>query len=223
MPQLDKHYQQARMYYNDGRFRKLILTTRILLNKQLKELFFPSWNVSEMKHVRTLLKRNYSSSKDTSISLSHVDSEGKANMVGVGNKPESFRTAKAQVTVLLGEKAFKLVEANQIKKGDVLTVAQTAGILAAKQTSSLIPLCHPIPITKVDVSCELNHSMCAVIITSAVETTWKTGVEMEALCAASVAALTVYDMCKAVTHNILIKDLMLLSKSGGTRNYQKEL
>jgi len=137
-------------------------------------------------------------------------------MVGVGDKPDTRRMAKAQVKVMLGEKAFRLVSEDKMKKGDVLTIAQIAGICAAKQTSHLIPLCHSIQLTNVSVTCSLDSTTWSVIIESSAETTWKTGVEMEALVAASVAALTVYDMCKAVTKSIVIDDLRLLEKSGGT-------
>lgn len=160
-----------------------------------------------------------SSSKVHNRKLTHIDSKGNAVMIGVDKKPDSYRTAKARVKVLLGQEAFDLVTKNLIKKGDVLTVAQIAGIMAAKQTSHLIPLCHNIPITKVDINCHLDEAEHGIIIETKAEARWKTGVEMEALVAASVAALTVYDMCKAVTHEIVITDLMLISKTGGTTNY----
>ncbi len=159
-------------------------------------------------------------SKDNTVmspSLTHVDPAGHARMVDVGNKPISQRTASAVGKVLLGKTAFQLVQDNKISKGDVLTVAQIAGIMSAKRTSDLIPLCHNIPITKVDLSLELRPDDLSVEITSSVKTSGVTGVEMEALTAVSVAALTVYDMCKAVTHDIVIRDVKLVSKTGGQR------
>lgn len=149
--------------------------------------------------------------------LTHVNSEGKATMVDVGGKPVSLRTAVATAIVLLGPKAFEMVQNNQLKKGDVLSVAQVAGIQGAKRTSQLIPLCHIIPLDKVDVTLKLDATRCAVVVEALCRSEGKTGVEMEALVAASVAALTVYDMCKAVTHDIVIEEVKLLSKTGGQR------
>ncbi|KAM4695149.1 molybdenum cofactor biosynthesis protein 1 isoform 1-T1 [Discoglossus pictus] len=155
--------------------------------------------------------------QSTSENLTHVDTEGKVIMVDVGRKPDTFRTAVAYALVRLGPKVFNLVQSNQLKKGDVLTVAQIAGIQAAKLTSQLIPLCHNISLNKVDISLKLDSSQYAVVIEAKCHTHGKTGVEMEALTAASVAALTVYDMCKAVTHDIVIEEVKLLSKTGGKR------
>ncbi|NWI13101.1 MOCS1 protein, partial [Crypturellus soui] len=152
-----------------------------------------------------------------SDSLTHTDEEGRATMVDVGGKPDSRRTAIAGAVVLLGEKAFGMVRQNQVKKGDVLAVAQIAGIQGAKLTSQLIPLCHNIPLNHVEVSLRLDEARHAVEIRSSCQTWGRTGVEMEALTAASLAALTVYDMCKAVSHDIVIKEVKLLSKTGGQR------
>uniref|UniRef100_K7GFA3 Molybdenum cofactor biosynthesis protein 1 n=1 Tax=Pelodiscus sinensis TaxID=13735 RepID=K7GFA3_PELSI len=152
-----------------------------------------------------------------SDSLTHVDQEGRVAMVDVGRKPDSERTAVASAVVRLGEKAFGMVQQNQLKKGDVLAVAQIAGIQGAKLTSQLIPLCHNIPLSQVDVSLSLDKRKCAVVIQAFCCSQGKTGVEMEALTAASLAALTVYDMCKAVTHDIVIEEVKLLSKTGGQR------
>ncbi|XP_078592979.1 molybdenum cofactor biosynthesis protein 1-like [Branchiostoma floridae x Branchiostoma japonicum] len=149
--------------------------------------------------------------------LTHTDEAGNAKMVDVGHKDSTRRTASAAAAVMLGADAFALVKDNKMKKGDVLTVAQLAGIMAAKNTSNLIPLCHNIPISKVDVRLHLDPSQHAVHIVSEVSTTGKTGVEMEALTAVAVAALTVYDMCKAVTHSITIENIHLVSKTGGQR------
>ncbi|XP_027537599.1 molybdenum cofactor biosynthesis protein 1 isoform X4 [Neopelma chrysocephalum] len=152
-----------------------------------------------------------------SDNLTHTDEEGRATMVDVGGKPDSRRSAVAGAVVLLGEKAFGMVRQNQVKKGDVLAVAQIAGIQGAKLTSQLIPLCHNIPLYHVEVSLSLDEARYAVVIRSSCQTWGRTGVEMEALTAATLAALTVYDMCKAVTHDIVIKDVKLLSKTGGQR------
>ncbi|XP_030355029.1 molybdenum cofactor biosynthesis protein 1 isoform X2 [Strigops habroptila] len=152
-----------------------------------------------------------------SDSLTHTDEEGRAAMVDVGGKPDSRRSAVAVAVVRLGEKAFGMVRQNQMKKGDVLAVAQIAGIQGAKLTSQLIPLCHNIPLNHVEVSLSLDEDRCAVVIHSSCQTWGRTGVEMEALTAASLAALTVYDMCKAVTHDIVIEEVKLLSKTGGQR------
>uniref|UniRef100_A0A8B9NWQ1 Molybdenum cofactor biosynthesis protein 1 n=1 Tax=Apteryx owenii TaxID=8824 RepID=A0A8B9NWQ1_APTOW len=152
-----------------------------------------------------------------SDSLTHTDEEGRATMVDVGGKPDSRRTAVAGAVVRLGEEAFGMVRQNQMKKGDVLAVAQIAGIQGAKLTSQLIPLCHNIPLNHVEVSLSLDEARHAVVIRSSCQTWGRTGVEMEALTAASLAALTVYDMCKAVTHDIVIEEVKLLSKTGGQR------
>jgi len=138
-------------------------------------------------------------------------------MVDVGNKPSTTRTATASGRVLLGETAYRLVEQNGLKKGDVLTVAQLAGIMGAKQCSSLIPLCHPIALTKIGVELVLSEADRAITIVATATSVGQTGVEMEALTAVSVAALTCYDMCKAVTHDIVITDVLLESKTGGQR------
>ncbi|XP_077520134.1 uncharacterized protein LOC144129955 [Amblyomma americanum] len=138
-------------------------------------------------------------------------------MVDVAGKPDSVRIATASGRVLLGKHVYDLVKTNNMKKGDVLTVAQLAGIGAAKLTSQLIPLCHPVALTKVDVKLTLLESTYEVLIESYAKCTGKTGVEMEALSAATVAALTVYDMCKAVSRDLKITDIQLTSKTGGTR------
>ncbi|XP_054255221.1 molybdenum cofactor biosynthesis protein 1 isoform X1 [Indicator indicator] len=152
-----------------------------------------------------------------SDNLTHTDEEGRATMVDVGGKPDSRRSAVASAIVCLGEKAFGMVRQNQVKKGDVLAVAQIAGIQGAKLTSQLIPLCHNISLNHVEVSLSLDEARFAVVIRSSCQTWGRTGVEMEALTAASLAALTVYDMCKAVTQDIVIEEVKLLSKTGGQR------
>lgn len=154
-------------------------------------------------------------------SLTHVDVNGKASMVDVGDKATTRRTAVAAALVLLGDDTYTLVAANDLKKGDVLSVAELAGIMGAKHTATLIPLCHNIVIDKVAVQLELVPSQHAIKVTATASTVGRTGVEMEALTAAAVASLTVYDMCKAVSHTITITDLQLESKTGGKRDFQK--
>eukprot|EP00252_Welwitschia_mirabilis_P020572 TRINITY_DN5069_c0_g1_i1.p1 TRINITY_DN5069_c0_g1~~TRINITY_DN5069_c0_g1_i1.p1 ORF type:complete len:249 (+),score=42.78 TRINITY_DN5069_c0_g1_i1:184-930(+) len=151
----------------------------------------------------------------TSSSLSHVDCSGNAQMVDVSNKPASKRVATASCRVLLGETAFRLVAANQIAKGDVLNVAKIAGINGAKHTSNLIPLCHNIVLSNVKLSLELSEKDHAVDIIGEVTALGQTGVEMEAMTAVSVAGLTVYDMCKAVSKSIQITNVQLEKKAGG--------
>ena len=142
--------------------------------------------------------------------FSHTDDRGRANMVDVGNKKTQRRRAVASGMIFLSSNTLELLRENQIKKGDVLTVAQIAGIQAAKQTSSLIPLCHPLRIDKIDVKMEISAK--GVTAQSEVRCIGRTGVEMEALTAVSVALLTVYDMCKAVDKNMLIGEIKLLEK-----------
>jgi cyclic pyranopterin phosphate synthase len=147
--------------------------------------------------------------------LTHLDEGGRAHMVDVGAKPDTERLAVARGEVLMSTATFDLVRAGAIKKGDVLTVAQVAGIAAAKRTSDLIPLAHPLPLTHVDVSLDLDEALPGVVITATVKTTGKTGVEMEALTAVSVAALTVYDMAKAAEKTMRIQNIRLVEKHGG--------
>ncbi len=147
--------------------------------------------------------------------LTHADDTGKAAMVDVGGKKETTRLATASVRVLLGHTAFSLVAANQVAKGDVLTVAQLAGIMGAKHTATLIPLCHPLLLSHIEVLLELNTRHQSIDIKATAATTGPTGVEMEAMTAAAVSALTVYDMCKAASKKIEITDLRLERKSGG--------
>ena len=147
--------------------------------------------------------------------LTHVDSDGRAKMVDVGRKPESRRNAVASGIVILGAQAFRLVKENKIKKGDVLVIAQLAGIMAAKATATLIPLCHNIPIFNIQVDLQLDEESYAVHICASVDTIGRTGAEMESLTAVTAAALTVYDMCKAVSRDIVISDIKLMRKSGG--------
>jgi cyclic pyranopterin monophosphate synthase len=147
--------------------------------------------------------------------LTHVDLAGRAHMVDVGNKPITERIAVAKGEVLMKKVTFDLIRDGALKKGDVLTVAQIAGITAAKRTSDLIPLCHPLPLTKVDVDLVLEESLPGVSITATVKTSGRTGVEMEALTAVSIAALTIYDMAKASEKTMRIQNIRLVKKHGG--------
>lgn len=147
--------------------------------------------------------------------LTHLDETGRVRMVDVGNKPDTERIAIAKGEVHMKRETLDLIRAGQIKKGDVLTVAQIAGITASKRTSELIPLCHPLPLTKVDVDLALDDSIPGVVITATAKTIGKTGVEMEALTAVSVAALTVYDMAKAAEKTMRIQNIRLVEKHGG--------
>jgi cyclic pyranopterin phosphate synthase len=147
--------------------------------------------------------------------LSHVDESGRARMVDVSAKPETQRIAIAKGEIVMQASTLDLIQAGEIKKGDVLTLAQVAGIMAAKRTSDLIPLCHPLQISKVDVECVPDESLPGVRITATVKTTGKTGVEMEALTAVSLAALTIYDMTKAAEKTMRIQNIRLVEKHGG--------
>lgn len=142
--------------------------------------------------------------------LTHINNEGKANMVDVGDKHDQVRIAKASGFIQLQQQTLELISKNLMKKGEVLTVAEIAGIQAAKETPRLIPLCHNLMLTKVEVKTKLTEN--GVEVESLVKCTGKTGVEMEALTAVSVALLTIYDMCKAVDKTMVISDVQLLSK-----------
>jgi cyclic pyranopterin monophosphate synthase len=147
--------------------------------------------------------------------FTHFDSAGNATMVDVSDKPVTDRTASARVSVMMASETLAMIQQGTAKKGDVLGVARLAGIMAAKRTAELIPLCHPLPITSVKVDLKADPARDAVDITATVRTTGQTGVEMEALTAASVAALTVYDMCKAVDRGMRIDGLRVIHKAGG--------
>jgi len=148
-------------------------------------------------------------------SLSHVDRKGRARMVDVGRKRPTLREAVARSRVDLSKEAFDLVRRNRADKGDVLAVAQLAGIQAAKRTSEMIPLCHPIPLDVVEVHLDLDATACAVLIEARARTRAPTGVEMEAMAAATVAGLTVYDMVKAVDRRAVVGAIRLIEKRGG--------
>jgi len=147
--------------------------------------------------------------------LTHFDETGRARMVDVTAKDATIRIAKAQGLISMGAETFKRIKEGKIGKGDVLAVAQVAGIMAAKKTADLIPMCHPLMLTGVDISFDLSTLENTIITEATVKTTGKTGVEMEALTAVSVTLLTIYDMCKAIDKNMTISEIFLLEKSGG--------
>ena len=147
--------------------------------------------------------------------FTHFNEQGRARMVDVGEKPSSRRTAVAAGRVLVNDGTFELIRSGGIKKGDVLTVAQIAGVMGAKRTFELIPMCHIVPLNGINLELRLNEEKKSVEISATVSCDGKTGVEMEALTAVATAALTVYDMCKAVQRDIVITDICLLGKSGG--------
>lgn len=155
--------------------------------------------------------------------FTHFNEQGYARMVDVGEKPPTHRTAAAGARVFVNEETFALIRSGGMKKGDVLAAAQIAGIMGAKRTPDLIPLCHPVPINGIDLSLTLDETRRCVDIRAAVTCDGRTGVEMEALTAASTAALTVYDMCKAVQRDMVISDICLLEKTGGIHgDFQRE-
>ncbi len=162
-----------------------------------------------------LLAKQMADKGEKAPAPSHFDSEGKVRMVDVSEKKATERIAIARGTVVMKPATLELIKKGETAKGDVLAVAQMAGIMAAKQTHHLIPLCHPLPITNVTVEFKLDEEGSSVEITTTVKTTAQTGVEMEALTAAAVAALTIYDMCKAVDRGMRIENIRLARKSGG--------
>lgn len=147
--------------------------------------------------------------------LSHLDKSGKARMVDVSGKTATRREAVARGSISMKKTTLALIRANQIAKGDVLGTARIAAIMAAKRTSELIPLCHPLPIASVSIDFVIDEVSESISIESRVKVTGQTGVEMEALTAVSAAALTIYDMCKAVDKGMVISDVMLIEKTGG--------
>lgn len=147
--------------------------------------------------------------------LTHLDAEGRASMVDVSEKPETKRVAVAKGRIYMAVKTLALIDAGGVKKGDVYTVARLAGIMAAKKTADLIPLCHPLPIQNVQVDLVSNETDACVDITATASLYGRTGIEMEALAAVSVAGLAIYDMCKAVDKAMRITDVRLIHKSGG--------
>lgn len=157
------------------------------------------------------------------MDFTHFNEQGRAKMVDVGEKSSTRRTATAAARVLVNRETFSLIHSGGMKKGDVLTVAQVAGVMGAKRTPELIPMCHPILMDGIDLKLKLDEERCSVEIQATVSCDGRTGVEMEALTAVSTAALTVYDMCKAVQKDMVITDIRLLKKSGGVHgNFERK-
>jgi cyclic pyranopterin phosphate synthase len=150
-----------------------------------------------------------------SSKLTHIDDKGQARMVDIGDKPDTTRVAIARGEVIMREDTLNLIESDSIEKGDVLAVSQLAGVMGAKRTADLIPLCHPLPLNQVTVDFEIDHNLPGVVITASAKTHGKTGVEMEALTAVSIAALTIYDMAKAAEKTMRIQNIRLIAKQGG--------
>ena len=155
--------------------------------------------------------------------FTHFNEQGRAKMINVDEKPITTRTAVAAGRVLVNSETIALIQSGGMKKGDVLTVAQVAGVMGAKRTPDLIPMCHPILIDGIDLELHLDEARCSVEIQATVSCAGRTGVEMEALTAVSTAALTVYDMCKAVQKDMVISDIRLLRKTGGVHgDFERE-
>jgi cyclic pyranopterin phosphate synthase len=149
------------------------------------------------------------------MKITHLNKDGNATMVDISDKVETTRSATAQTVMIFNEEAYQVLKNGYVKKGDILSVAQTAGIMGAKLTSNIIPMCHPLNITSVNIAYTFNDEAQELTIQSTVKITDKTGVEMEALTSSSITALTIYDMCKAIDKGITIKETKLLNKSGG--------
>lgn len=156
------------------------------------------------------------------MELTHINSQGHAHMVDISSKDDTKRYGIASATIRMQPETFQKITNNEIKKGDVFSVAQVAGIMAAKKTSEIIPMCHPLLLTGVDIIFKPDKASSSVRIIASVKTTGKTGIEMEALHAVSAAALTIYDMCKAIDRGMVITDICLLEKDGGkSGHYQR--
>lgn len=193
-----------------------MICSKKFINKTDYKLFKEKIQTNHKYFIRSICSQSGISEK-----LTHVNEQGKANMVDISDKSKSLRTAIAEGRVHLGNTAYKLVKETKIKKGDVLSTAQISGIMGAKLTSQLIPLCHNISINKIDIEFCLEPDTNEIHIKSIVRTEGKTGVEMEALTAVSIAALTIYDMCKALSHDIVIKNIQLIEKTGGKNNFNR--
>ncbi|KAJ7954554.1 cyclic pyranopterin monophosphate synthase accessory protein, mitochondrial [Quillaja saponaria] len=210
--------QPKRMFSSNG--SNVLASAIAELNKEMETVFgeAPPSSLASSAGSDFVAKESQLSSEkigDTASSLTHTGSMGESQMVDVSPKESSNRTATASCKVMLGKKVFDLVLANQMAKGDVLGVAKIAGICGAKQTSSLIPLCHNISLSHVRVDLTLNQEDFSVTIEGEAASTGKTGVEMEAMTAVTIAGLTVYDMCKAASKDIMITDVRLQCKTGG--------
>lgn len=157
------------------------------------------------------------------MEFTHFNDEGRAKMVDVGQKKDTKRTATAKGFIKMNPQTLDMILKNKSKKGDVLAVAQVAGIMAAKNTYNIIPMCHNIPLTGIDISFKIYEDISTIGVMSRISTFGKTGAEMEALTAASIACLTIYDMCKAVDKGMIIQNVQLLKKSGGkSKNFTRE-
>lgn len=187
-------------------------------------LNIPVFDRNDLKGISEWIMNKYMDKADRNGELTHFDEGGNARMVNVSDKDITLRTAKAGARVLLNRETFALIKDGGVKKGDVLTVAQIAGIMGAKKTPELIPMCHPVIIDGVDVKLKLSEADTAIDIEASVKCTGRTGVEMEAICACSIAAMTVYDMCKSVQRDIVLTDIRLISKSGGVHgDYERQV
>ena len=180
----------------------------IITDMEEVETTLPRFTFEDIQGVTEFIMKNMND-------FTHFNEEGRAKMVDVGEKPESRRTAIAAARVLVSPETFALIKSGGMKKGDVLTVAQVAGVMGAKRTPDLIPMCHPVIVDGIDLSLRLDEEKYSVEIEATVSCDGRTGVEMEALTAVSTAALTVYDMCKAVQKDMVISDIRLLRKTGG--------
>lgn len=180
----------------------------IITDMEEVETALPRFTFEDIQGVTEFIMKNMND-------FTHFNEEGRAKMVDVGEKPESQRTAIAAARVLVSPETFALIKSGGMKKGDVLTVAQVAGVMGAKRTPDLIPMCHPVIVDGIDLSLHLDEEKYSVEIEATVSCDGRTGVEMEALTAVSTAALTVYDMCKAVQKDMVISDIRLLKKTGG--------
>jgi cyclic pyranopterin phosphate synthase len=156
------------------------------------------------------------------LRLTHVDGSGEARMVDVGGKEETVRFARVGARIWMAPETMELLKTQALPKGDVLTVAKVAGIMAAKKTSDLVPMCHPLSLTHVDIFFTVAEDEPRLDIECVTKTQDRTGVEMEALTGATIAAVTIYDMCKAVDRGMIIGDIRLLEKTGGKEDYQRD-
>lgn len=156
------------------------------------------------------------------MEFTHFNEDGKAKMVNVSHKEKTFRTATAKACVYVNQETLKMIQTGGIQKGDVLAVSQVSGIMASKKTSDLIPMCHPLMIDGCDISFHIDEEKSMIEITSYLKCFEKTGIEMEALTAVSIAALTIYDMCKAIQKDIRIGDIRLVEKTGGKSDYRSD-
>ncbi len=184
----------------------------IVTDEALHGMSIPCFSLEDVQGVAEFIMKEAEKMRSD---FTHFNDQGRARMVDVGDKDQTKRTAAAAGRVLVNEETFRLIQSGGMKKGDVLTVAQIAGIMAAKHTPDWIPMCHPVPLNGIDLRLSLDESRRSVEIEAEASCVGKTGVEMEVLTAVSCAALTVYDMCKAVQKDMVIADIRLLKKTGG--------